>query len=85
MPRRYHEYLPAFESLNQISSIGSWTIGVGFLIGHAVIVQSILKGEKAPKNPWGGKTLEWEADSPPIHENFEKQPVVTAGPYEYGR
>ncbi|MGH1468615.1 MAG: cytochrome c oxidase subunit I [Bdellovibrionales bacterium] len=85
MPRRYHEYLPAFESLNQISSIGSWTIGVGFLIGLAVIVQSILKGEKAPKNPWGGKTLEWEADSPPIHENFEKQPVVTAGPYEYGR
>lgn len=85
MPRRYHVYLPQFESLNQISSIGSWTIGIGFLIALAVIVQCIWNGEKAPKNPWGGKTLEWETDSPPIHENFENTPVVTAGPYEYGR
>lgn len=85
MPRRYHEYLPAFQALNSISSVGAWTIGVGFLISLFVIVQCVRKGEKAPKNPWGSKTLEWEAESPPIHENFAKQPVVTAGPYEYGR
>jgi len=85
MPRRYHEYMPEFTSLNQISSIGAWTIGVGFLIALGTIVHCIKFGEKAPKNPWGGKTLEWEAESPPIHENFATTPVVTAGPYEYGK
>ena len=68
----------------QISSLGAWTIGVGFLIGLGTIVHCIVAGEKAPKNPWGGKTLEWEAESPPIHENFATTPTVTAGPYEYG-
>jgi len=86
MPRRYHEYLPQFTSLNQISSFGAWTIGLGFLVAFGVIVHGLLKGEKAPDNPWGGKTLEWtHAASPPIHENFETDPVVEAGPYEYGR
>jgi len=83
MPRRYHDYLPAYESLNQISSIGAWTIGTGFLLAFYTIVQAIRKGPKAPVNPWGSKTLEWTAPSPPPHENFEHTPVVTAGPYEY--
>lgn len=83
MPRRYYDYLPEYESLNQISSVGAWTIGVGFLIGLGVIVHSVLKGEKAPDNPWGAKTLEWQTSSPPPHENFINDPVVTAGPYEY--
>jgi len=34
-------------------------------------------------NPWGAKTLEWTIPSPPIHTNFDHDPVVTAGPYEY--
>ncbi|MBX7231997.1 MAG: cbb3-type cytochrome c oxidase subunit I [Bdellovibrionales bacterium] len=83
MPRRYFDYLPVYEPLNRISSVGAWTIGVGFLIGLFVIIQAIFKGEKAPENPWGGKTLEWQTASPPPHENFHNQPVVTAGPYEY--
>lgn len=85
MPRRYHLYLPQFTSLNQISSFGAWTIGVGFLVALAVLIHGLLRGEKAEMNPWGGKTLEWLAESPPIHENFEVEPVVEAGPYEYGR
>ncbi len=83
MPRRYFDYLPAFEPLNQISSVGSWTIGVGFLIGLWVIIHGLLRGEKAPDNPWGAKTLEWQTTSPPPHENFYDQPKVTGGPYEY--
>ncbi|NQZ01013.1 MAG: cbb3-type cytochrome c oxidase subunit I [Bdellovibrionales bacterium] len=83
MPRRYYDYLPAYESLNKISSIGAWTIGVGFLIALYVIVEAAFKGKKAPDNPWGAKTLEWETSSPPPHENFTYDPVVTAGPYEY--
>jgi len=83
MPRRYFDYLPEYEPLNRLSSIGAYTIGMGFLIALGVILHCIFKGEKAPDNPWGGKTLEWTTSSPPPHENFYKQPVVTAGPYEY--
>ena len=83
MPRRYYDYLPEYQSLNRISSVGAWTIGTGFLVGLGVILHGMRKGEKAGINPWGGKTLEWTAPSPPPHENFHVQPVVTAGPYEY--
>ncbi|MCB0408104.1 MAG: cytochrome c oxidase subunit I, partial [Bdellovibrionales bacterium] len=62
---------------------GAWTIGTGFLIALFVIIHALRKGEKAPDNPWGAKTLEWTTASPPPHENFLTEPVVTAGPYEY--
>jgi cytochrome c oxidase subunit 1 len=65
MPRRYFDYLPAYESLNRISTMGSWLIATGFLISLYTIVQSIRCGEKAPMNPWGSKTLEWTVQSPP--------------------
>jgi cytochrome c oxidase subunit 1 len=83
MPRRYFDYIPAYENLNKISTVGSWLILIGFLIGLYTIVQGIRKGEKAPINPWGAKTLEWTVPSPPPHDNFAVEPVVTAGPYEY--
>lgn len=83
MPRRYFDYLPEYTSLNKISSIGAWTIGIGFLVGLGVILHGWLRGKPAGDNPWGSKTLEWQTASPPPHENFHVQPVVTAGPYEY--
>ena len=83
MPRRYYTYLPPFESLNRISTMGSWLIATGFLIALWTILHSLFKGETAPANPWGAKTLEWTTSSPPPHNNFDVDPVVTAGPYEY--
>jgi cytochrome c oxidase subunit 1 len=83
MPRRYFDYFPQFTSLNQISTVGSWLIGFGFLVGLVAVIHGIFKGAPAPANPWGSKTLEWQTDSPPFHENFETIPTVTAGPYEY--
>jgi cytochrome c oxidase subunit 1 len=83
MPRRYYDYLPEYQPLNRISSIGAWTIGTGFLVGLGVILYALRKGEKCGDNPWNSKTLEWQTSSPPPHENFHDQPVVTAGPYEY--
>lgn len=83
MPRRYFDYIPAYESLNRISTVGSWLIGLGFLISLYVIVQGLLSGKKAPANPWGAKTLEWTVPSPPPHTNFHHDPVVTEGPYEF--
>lgn len=83
MPRRYHDYVPEYATLNQISTFGSWFIFLGFIIALATVVQALRKGEKAPDNPWGAKTLEWTTPSPPPHENFTTTPVITAGPYEY--
>ncbi len=83
MARRYPEYIEAFESLNRISTVGAWMIALGFLVLLGVFIQSILGGQKAGKNPWGAKTLEWTTETPPPHENFDEIPVVTAGPYEY--
>ena len=83
MPRRYFDYIPAYESLNRISTMGSWLIAIGFLIGLYTIINGLMKGAPAPANPWGSKTLEWTVQSPPTMHNFEVEPIVTAGPYEY--
>jgi cytochrome c oxidase subunit 1 len=83
MPRRYANYVDEFQTLHQISTYGSWILGVGFLIHLLVFLHSLVAGEKASANPWGGLTLEWEAESPPIEHNFHHEPIVTHGPYDY--
>jgi cytochrome c oxidase subunit 1 len=83
MPRRYADYILPYESLNKVSTVGSWLIGLGFLIALYVIVHGLNRGKKAPDNPWGAKTLEWTISSPPTHHNFEVEPTVKEGPYEY--
>jgi len=34
-------------------------------------------------NPWEATTLEWQTPTPPPHGNFDKEPTVYRGPYEY--
>ena len=48
------------------------------------MLNSWIRGEKAPDNPWHAKTLEWQTTSPPPLENFDEFPVVTGDPYGYG-
>jgi cytochrome c oxidase subunit 1 len=84
MPRRYFDYLPKFTAMNRISSVGAFMIGLGFLIMVIYLIASLFSGEKAPDNPWESKSLEWDTATPPITHNFEKTPVVTHDPYEYG-
>lgn len=84
MPRRYHDYLPEYTPLHQLSTFGSWLIGMGMLIMFIYFIWSFKKGAKAPDNPWGAKSLEWQIASPPTVHNFEKPPVIGDGPYEYG-
>ena len=38
----------------------------------------------ASDNPWRGLTLEWMTTSPPPVENFDADPVLATGPYDYG-
>ena len=83
MPRRYATYLPEFQTWHQLSTIGSYLLGLGFTITLIYMIQSLINGEKAPRNPWDARTLEWETDSPPIEHNFHTQPVVKHGPYEF--
>jgi cytochrome c oxidase subunit I len=84
MPRRYYDYLPQYTDLNVVATVGSWIIAVGFLIMLYYMLHSWYKGEAAPKNPWGAKSLEWNASSPPTEHNFDSVQEVHAGPYEYG-
>jgi cytochrome c oxidase subunit 1 len=83
MPRRYYTYLDQFQPLHAFSTYGSWVLGAGLFLTLYVFVQSLLSGEKAPKNPWGARSLEWETESPPPTENFHRTPVVTHGPYDF--
>jgi cytochrome c oxidase subunit 1 len=84
MPRRYYDYLPQFQTLHQVSTVGSWILGLGFLIMVSYLLASLKVGALAPANPWGGLTLEWQTSSPPPLHNFEKQPSTKIGPYDYG-
>lgn len=85
MPRRYHDYAPEHAIYNLISTVGSWFIATGLFFMAGYFIWSLFKGEKAPANPWGGKTLEWQTSSPPPLHNFEGPvPEITCGPYEYG-
>ncbi|CAN5892017.1 cbb3-type cytochrome c oxidase subunit I [soil metagenome] len=83
MPRHYYDYLPKFEQLHQSSTIGSWIIGVGFLIILINLVRSLMGGKPAPRNPWGSAALEWMTPTPPPLYNFVKDPVLTRGQYDY--
>jgi len=82
MPRRYYNYLPEFQSLHQLSTIGAYILGLGFLMTAAYLYASLKNGKKAPANPWGGSTLEWQTTSPPPYYNFHNAPPVTQGPYD---
>lgn len=83
MPRRYWSYLPEYQTLHIISTIGSWILISGLMIMFANLIYSLFKGKQVSANPWDGITLEWQVPSPPPVENFEKVPVITHGPYDY--
>jgi len=40
------------------------------------LMASFKTGKRAPRNPWGASTLEWQAPTPPPLYNFEKPPVI---------
>ncbi len=83
MPRRYATYVEEYHIYHQISTVGSWILAAGLFTHLFTFVQSLVAGPKAPKNPWGGLSLEWTTDSPPIEHNFHHEPVVHHGPYDF--
>jgi len=83
MPRRYFDYLPQFQYGHILSGIGAVILLIGIVIMVYNFVRNAKKGAIAPANPWGGITIEWQVDSPPTVENFDKVPTVTNDPYDY--
>jgi cytochrome c oxidase subunit 1 len=83
MPRRYYDYLPQFEIFHQASTVGSYVLGVGFVVLLYMFIRSLQSGKQAPRNPWGSAALEWMTPTPPPTFNFVKGPVLTRGQYDY--
>ncbi|MBV9214748.1 MAG: cbb3-type cytochrome c oxidase subunit I, partial [Acidobacteria bacterium] len=73
MPRRIYTYVTetGWGNLNMLATIGAFTMGVGAVVFVSNVVYSLLKGPKAPDNPWGSDTLEWSVSSPPPAYNYQ--------------
>ncbi len=80
MQRRIADYLPqeGFTFLNQISTVGSFLLGVSML----PFIWNVYKSHKsAPRvtvdDPWGwGRSLEWATSCPPPRHNFTELPRI---------
>jgi cytochrome c oxidase subunit 1 len=84
-PRRVSTYAPHLQGLNDFVSASAFVLGFSMLIFIGNLVWSLVfVRQPAEANPWFSRSLEWQVATPvPVH-NFERIPVVTAGPYEYG-
>ena len=78
MPRRIATYTPAdhWTTLNMLSSVGGYLIGLSFAIFLANCYASWRHPVMASDNPWDGQTLEWATTSPPPHHNFLWLPPI---------
>ncbi|MCH2137910.1 MAG: cytochrome c oxidase subunit I [Phycisphaerales bacterium] len=78
MPRRYASYPEdaGFQLYHILSTCGSYVLALGFFITAGYLIQSLIGGRRAPANPWGGRSLEWQCTSPPPHDNFAEAPTV---------
>ena len=80
MPRRYADYLPGdgFTTLNTISSIGAFILGISTLVFMWNVYRSYRYGEvTTADDPWGfGNSLEWATSSPPPRHNFTSLPRI---------
>ncbi len=84
MNRRIAEYDPQYAAINMFCTIGSYILAVSTVPFLFNAIWSWSQGEKAGDNPWNSLTLEWMTTSPPPVENFEEDPVLVGGPYDYG-
>jgi cytochrome c oxidase subunit 1 len=83
MPRRYHHYADVFQIWHVMSTGGAGILAIAYVLPLIYLPLSLIRGARAPANPWQATGLEWQTPSPPPKENFEHTPIVTTGPYEY--
>tara|TARA_B100000676_G_scaffold236208_1_gene236032 strand:+ start:1383 stop:3008 length:1626 start_codon:yes stop_codon:yes gene_type:complete len=90
MPRRYWQYdnmtdTGLFHFYHALSTVGSWMIGIAFIIMLVYLIHSIKNGKVSGSNPWGALTLEWQTPSPTPAHNFLEEPKILHGPYAYDK
>jgi cytochrome c oxidase subunit 1 len=88
-PRRYadpyhYETFRHLQPMNQFMTICAIAMVAVQVIFIFNFFSSMFFGRRVGRNPWHANTLEWSAPSPPGHGNFDFQPIVYRGPYEYG-
>jgi cytochrome c oxidase subunit 1 len=80
MPRRYVDYLPTdgFTTLNAISSVGAFVLGLSTLPFLWNVFRSYRYGRVVTvDDPWGfGNSLEWATSCPPPRHNFTELPQI---------
>ncbi len=88
MLRRYASYT----HLDDLAHLQPWNVAITLGALAMFVAQipfvlnffgSLFLGQRAVRNPWRANSLEWFAPSPPPHGNFDAQPIVYRGPYEY--
>lgn len=85
MPRRSFYYLEQFRPYNQLSTVGAYILGLGFLVVILNLFLSLSSKRFSTGNPWNATTLEWtHADSPPCEHNFKENVIVAEEVYSYG-
>jgi len=84
MPRRVAEYAPEFQTVNMITSLSAFVLGISTLLIVWNVIQTLYAGKRAGANPWRALTLEWATTSPPPSHNFDHDPVPFPDPYGYG-
>jgi cytochrome c oxidase subunit 1 len=88
-PRRLADpyHYATFHHLRPLNVFMTWC-AIGMVCSQIIFalnfILSMFLGPRAGRNPWHANGLEWQAPSPPGHGNFDFQPVVYRGPYEYG-
>ena len=84
MNRRIALYDAEFQLLNLVCTAGSYLLAVSTIPFLVNAIWSWIRGRQASGNPWKALTLEWQTSSPPAIENFDEEPVLWSGPYDYG-
>jgi cytochrome c oxidase subunit 1 len=84
-PRRVVTYAPSLQFLNDWVSVSAFVLGFSMLIFLYNIVYSLVFAKvPAGDNPWESRSLEWQLPSPvPVHD-FDRIPVISGDPYDYG-
>ncbi|MBO57582.1 MAG: hypothetical protein CMA77_01110 [Euryarchaeota archaeon] len=98
MTRRHHTYFiqaneysdvvgtlpPEVASWNSFITINAFIFGLSTLIMVTNMVMTLVKGKKAPADPWGGWSFEWLVSSPPPTPSFDDLPTLIDVNEEHG-
>jgi len=78
MPRRIYTYEGGmgWDALNLMATVGAFTIATSILVFIYNVVVSLRSRERAPADPWDGRTLEWTLPMPVPAYNFAEIPTV---------